>query len=219
MGVSTGVEKKGFAAKALRGIGCGLLIAAMAACSTSSKSAAPVSVNQALQDYLNGNVSLAKSEFQAIVKADPTNKYGWYNLGVIAQNAGQTSSAAKDYLLAIKADPTFESPLYNLGVLRFQSNQIPDAINYLAKATVANPKDANAHWNLGLALIRPATKADNARATKELNLALKLNPALVKTLKLPAKKPAPTAGGTGPGGSGRAGSVAKKASTTTSKAP
>jgi len=226
VGQGTGDGKKGFLSNAGRRAGfvvlAVVLAVALAACSTSSSGVDPnVSLSKALADYFAGNVSLAKSEFQAIVKADPTNKYAWYDLGVIAQGNGDTSGAATDYLKSIGIDPTFESPLYNLGVLRYQENNIDDAITYLTRAVAANAQDANAHWNLGLALARKDTKPDNTLATKQLNEALKLDPALIKTLGVPSKssRPAPTRGGTGPNGSGGTATTTKttvKATTTTS---
>jgi len=225
VGQGTGDGKKRFGSKVGRG-GFGalavVLAVVLAACSTSSSPVDPnVSLSKALADYFAGNVSLAKSEFQAIVKADPTNKYAWYDLGVIAQGNGDTSGASSDYVKAIGIDSTFESPLYNLGVLDFQANKIDDAITYLTRAVASNAQDANAHWNLGLALARKDTHQDNLLATKQLNLALKLQPALIKTLGVPSKssRTAPTRGGTGPNGSGGTGTTTKttvKAKTTTS---
>ena len=202
VGQVTGVDKKGIVAKTVRGIGLGVLVAALAACSTGGTptSAPNVTLQQALSDYFAGNIQLAKAEFQTVVKNDPNEQYGWYNLGVIAQGASDSNTAEKDYKKAIAIQPNFQSALYNLGVLLFQKNKIPDAIDYLGKAAAANPKDANSHWNLGLALAETHKPADNARAKIELNRALKLNPDLIKTLGTPSKTTAPTSGGTAPAG-------------------
>jgi Tfp pilus assembly protein PilF len=221
MGVRTGVKR------VATGIGVVVLVAAMGACSTSSKGVASnVTLQQALNDYYNGNVSLAKAEFEQVTKEDPSNKFAWYNLGVIAgATANGSGTAGTDYQKALAIDPNFESALYNYGVLRFQAGDITQAISYLDKAVVANPKDANAHWNLGLALARPRTAADNKRSTSELNIALKLNPNLISSLGITPKP----AGGTGgaAGGTGGTGTpttkapatATTKAATTTSPAP
>jgi Tfp pilus assembly protein PilF len=154
----------------------------------STRAAAPrASVADALAKYKAGHVALAKTELQAVVKKDPTDKYGWYDLGVITQGSGDNKSAGVDYLKAIAIDPRFEAALYNYGVLRFQANDIAPAILYLRRAAAADPNDANAHWNLGLALARPNTPATNKQASVELNLALKLDPKLIKTLDLPVR--------------------------------
>jgi tetratricopeptide (TPR) repeat protein len=226
MGVSqgTGETRKRFRSNANRAVGIGVcavvLAAGLAACSTSKSPSvgSGVTLQKALADYDAGNITLAKAEFQELTTTTPTDYYPWYDLGVIAQDDQQVSTAVADYIKALDINPTFESALYNLGVVRFQQGNFPGAITELTKAVTSNPKDANAHWNLGLALVRIHTKTDDALAKTELNKALALDPALIKTLGIPsrpAKVPAPAAGGTGPKGSGASGA----AKTTTSKAP
>ncbi len=227
VGHRTGENKKRFRSNAVHGVGIGVLAVVLAmmlaACSSSGPSVdSGVTLQKALADYDAGNVSLAKAEFQELTKTDPTDYYPWYDLGVIAQGAGQTSSAVTDYGKALAIDPTFESALYNLGVVRFQQGNFPGAVNELTKAVASNPKDANAHWNLGLALVRLDTKVDNKLATEQLNAALKIDPALLKTLGVPTrttKTPAPAAGGTGPKGGSGSTATTTTAKTTTSKAP
>src|SRR2546430_15611809 len=137
-------------------------------------------LSKALRDYASGNVQGAKSEFQQVVTIDPNNKYGWYNLGVIAQYAGDKKVATSDYNKALALDPKFESALYILGVLRYAAGDWDGAISYLTRATAAKPKDASAWWNLGPALAHKHTKADDKRSTDALNEALKLNPNLLR---------------------------------------
>ena len=156
------------------------------------------------------------------MKTDPNDKYGWYNLGVIAQGAGKTSTAANDYLQAHQ-DPTRPSSrrCTTSACCSFQSNDITDAITYLGRATVANPKDANAHWNLGLALGRHAhDRPTTSEPRSELNNALKLNPTLIKTLGTPPKTSAPATKAGGQCAAGGSGAVKPigQAVTTTSKA-
>ncbi|HTD51367.1 MAG TPA: tetratricopeptide repeat protein [Acidimicrobiia bacterium] len=226
VGQGTGDEKKWLRSKAKRRAGFGglavVLAVVLAACSTSSGVDPNVSLSKALADYFAGNVSLANREFKAIVKTDPTNKFAWYDLGVIAQGSSDSSGATTDYLRAIRIDPAFESPLYNLGVVDFQAGKLDDAITYLTRAIASNPHDANAHWNLGLALAGKHIPKDNILATKQLNAALKIDPALLRTLGTPShssRQIAPTHGGTGPKGSGGTGTTTKTTvkATTSSK--
>src|SRR5690242_5355053 len=98
----------------------------MSACGSSSKPSqgsssqqAAVLLSKALSDYFSGNVEVAKSEFQQVVDLDPNNKYGWYNIGVIAQQSNDSKTAEADYKKALALDPNFEPVLYNLGVLRY----------------------------------------------------------------------------------------------------
>jgi tetratricopeptide (TPR) repeat protein len=190
MGVVTGT---GVMKKVARGAAIGVLAVAMAACGSSSKGGSgPVTISQALADYYAGNTSKATSEFRDIVKADPTNKFGWYNLGVIAQYAGNSKEAASDYLKVLAIDPKFEGALYNLGLVRYSGGNAKESIKLLRRAVAVTPGDANAHWNLGLAMASIAnTKAQNDAATKELNKALKINPGLLKGV---AKPQVPTGG-------------------------
>jgi len=130
--------------------------------------------------------------FSCIVKNSPSDKYGWYNLGVVAQSDKHFAAAATDYEKAIAIDPKFEAPLYNLGVLRLQAYDITTAITLLTSAVVLNPKDANAHWKLGTAYAAFHTAAGNERATVELNKALKLDGLPPPPAQCPAYKTTPT---------------------------
>jgi Tfp pilus assembly protein PilF len=186
--VKAGEVKSGFGKKLASGVTISVLTLSFAACSTSKgpSVAANVTLQKAIDDYTAGNVTLAKSEFQQVVKTNPSDKYAWYNLGVIAQYAGSASEASTDYQQSLAIDPHFESPLFNYGLLKLTQNDLDSAIGYLGRAVVETPKDANAHWQLGLALAkRGKGKADNDRSTKELNTALKLDPSLIKSLGAP----------------------------------
>ena len=187
MGVVAGVKVRGrlsgVAKKVASGAVIGVLALSLAACS-SGKAKVVGTLDQGLADYRAGNIALAKSEFEQLVKNDPNNKFGWYNLGVLAQYAGNSSEASADYQKALTIDPSFESALYNYGLVKAAGNDLNAAIDLLGKAATANPKDAGAHWQLGLALAKrgDTTKGDNARSTKELNAGLKLDPTLIKSL-------------------------------------
>jgi Tfp pilus assembly protein PilF len=169
-------------------IAVALVIGATAgACGSSSKgdgaqgssTQAATLLSKALSDYFSGNVEVAKSEFQQVVDLDPNNKYGWYNLGVIAQYANDKKGAEADYKKALALDANFEPVLYNLGVLRYGASDWDGAISYLRRAVAVNDKDANAWWNLGLALAHKHTKATDKESTDALNKALALNPKLI----------------------------------------
>lgn len=155
---------------------------AIRSCDKSQAAAVTALISKALKDYAKGNTARAKGEFEQAVKEDPEQKYAWFDLGVIAQAAKNDNEAGDDYKNAVALDPNFESALYNYGLMRSQANDLPTAIAYLSRAVAVDPNDANAHWNLGLALSKANTPADNARATIEINKALKLNPKLGKTI-------------------------------------
>jgi Flp pilus assembly protein TadD len=194
-----------------------LIIGTMAACgsdnsggSAGSTGTAATLLSKALSDYFSGNIEVAKGEFQQVVNLDPKNKYGWYNLGVIAQYSGDKKQAADDYNKALELDPQFESVLYNLGVLRYNASDWQGAVNYLRRATAINAKDANAWWDLGLALAHLHHNATDKEATDALNKALKLNPNLVPNR---AKGSSGASGATG--SSGTSGASGAAVTTTT----
>jgi Flp pilus assembly protein TadD len=161
-----------------------LVLAALAgACSSSSHPAAPNLTQPCPALGGHQDLAAAKRQCGGLVKEDPRNKLGWYNLGVIAEATHDTNTASTDYAKAIEIDPRFEPALYNYGLLRYNAGDSHAAISYLRRAVAQNPKDANALWHLGLALQEPRTKATDLEATHFLNAALKLDPSLIKTLK------------------------------------
>jgi len=191
-----------------------LLIGTMAACgsskggdSASGTGDCSTLLSKALSDYFSGNIEVAKSEFQQVTDCDPKNKYGWYNLGVIAQYANDKKQAETDYQKALALDPQFESVLYNLGVLRYAASDWDGAISYLRRATAVNASDANAWWNLGLALAQKHTNPTDKESTDALNKAVKLNPNLL---------PGRGTGASGASGASGAGAASGAAPTTTS---
>jgi Tfp pilus assembly protein PilF len=147
-------------------------------------------VKEAQGDFAKGRTDLAKSEFEAAVAQWSDNKYGWFGLGVIAQDAKDASQARTDYDTALAIDPHFESALYNYGVLLYLDNDLDQAITYLDRAVRENDTDANAHWDLGLALAKRNHGDDSKRSTVEFNKALELNPRLLNRL---ASSPSTTA--------------------------
>ena len=179
----------------MRRIACVVLLAVLAgACGSSGHSAAPsltLPITPRGQDTAR-NMADAKKQFGALVKEDPKNKFGWYNLGVIAEYEHDTTAAAADDLEAIAIDPHFEAALYNYGVLQYGAADYPAAITYLRRAVKEDARDANALWHLGIALGMRHTPAADREATRDLNAALKLDPTLVKT-----RTPASGSGGSG----------------------
>jgi len=132
----------------------------------------------ALRAFSAGKVSLAQTTFQMVVKQDPSNKYGWYDLGVIAQGSNNLKGAQGDYLKALGLDPRFEAALYNEALVRFRAGSIIQAIPLLSRAISLDPGDANAHWALGLVFARMNLPTAKGEVVQELSEALKLNPSL-----------------------------------------
>jgi tetratricopeptide (TPR) repeat protein len=114
-------------------------------------------------------------DFTEVVRLDPKNKFGYYNLGLIAQNAGNKTAAKNDYQVVLTIDPKYTPALYNFGILRAQDGATADAISLYRRATASDPKFADAHFNLGL-LLRASgqTEAGNT----EVQTAVRLDPTL-----------------------------------------
>ncbi|MFD4144669.1 tetratricopeptide repeat protein [Streptomyces sp. NPDC058572] len=106
----------------------------------------------------------AKTTFKKVLKADPGNKYAWYNLGVMAHWSNEQAAARKSYDKALKADPKFGPALFNEAVL-IQANDPDRAVVLLKRAIASNPKASTAHFLLGEILAKKA-KDSFARAVE-----------------------------------------------------
>ena len=135
-------------------------------------------LDSALSAFSAGKVSLAQTTFQTVVSQDPNNEYGWYDLGVIAQDTNNLKQAQADYVKALAIDPKFEAALYNEGLVRFRAGGTIQAIPLLSRAIALDPQDANAHWALALVFARLSLPSSDAEVIQELSEALKLNPSI-----------------------------------------
>jgi len=158
-----------------------VVILALAGCSTTRTAHTQEPTLPVLPAYASPNPAANRSYFEAIVKANPMEKYAWYNLGVIAQGS-DPKTAAVDYLRAIAIDPRLEAALYDYGMLRLRANDVNGAITYLRRAVAENPRDANALWNLGLAYARMDGRGADVAARRYLNQALVIDPTLRSAL-------------------------------------
>ena len=137
---------------------------------------------EALDENAKGNSAAARKKFQELLRQDPANKLAAYNLGVLAQQAGDLREARSKYELTLNLDPAYEPALYNFAILTNQEGDAKGAVALYERAIKADPRDANAHYNLGLLLRR---LGDEQRSELAIGEALKLDPSL--------KPPAPLA--------------------------
>ncbi|MFE8942814.1 tetratricopeptide repeat protein [Streptomyces sp. NPDC007856] len=72
----------------------------------------------------NHDAQGADRTYRRVLELDPQNKYAWYNLGVMAHEAGRTANAGADYAEALKIDPKFTSALFNEALLLESSDPI-----------------------------------------------------------------------------------------------
>jgi tetratricopeptide (TPR) repeat protein len=163
-----------------------ILIAALTACGSSSKTArvspgatdaaSPSELlSKALREHVAGDSAQAKKDYEAVIEKDPRNKFAFYNLGLIAQRENRASDAENQYRLALTIDSAYEPALYNLAILRANAGDTSGAIDLYRRAIAANAKDASAHFNLGLLLRRTSQIIDG---DAEIRAAVKLDPSL-----------------------------------------
>ncbi|MFF4351594.1 tetratricopeptide repeat protein [Streptomyces sp. NPDC001530] len=118
----------------------------------------------------------AAHTYNKVLELDPRNTFAWYNLGVIAQQAGRTADARAAYDKALKIDPKFTSALYNEAILLRRSE--PDrAIEVLQRAIAVNPKaDTAARLELGQIL---AERDRDDEAEEQFRRVVAVNPSLL----------------------------------------
>jgi Tfp pilus assembly protein PilF len=126
-------------------------------------SATTTLVQKGLDQLAAGDTDAAKVTFQNVIGLDPGNVYGHYNLGVIAQGAGQDEAAMKEYDAALATSDDFAPALYNKGILT-ESTDLDAAVALYRKAVAADPKMASAFMRLGFALVHLGKTADGEQA-------------------------------------------------------
>jgi Tfp pilus assembly protein PilF len=166
---------------------CPLAVVALvtAACSSNGPSATPSGtanqlVGAGLAAQQQGQIPQAKQDYQAAIGKDPNNKYAYYDLGVIYQQAQDSTDASTDYRRALVIDPNFKPALFNMAVLETSSDP-HGAIALYQQLLQLNPNDANVNFNLGLLLI---AQGQPAQGHADLSKAVQIDPSL--TSRLPA---------------------------------
>ena len=139
-----------------------------------------VLVNEGLSLQREGKLTEARDAYRRALRTDPKNKFALYDLGVLAQDAGQVNMAVGNFENALRIDPDFVPALVALAVLE-AATEPQEAIKLYQRAVKLEPNQATPHFNLGL-LLRSMGQAANGDA--EVAVALRIEPALVS--KLPA---------------------------------
>jgi Tfp pilus assembly protein PilF len=139
-----------------------------------SESAAEL-LARGLREQVDGRTDAAERDFRAVLAKDPSNKFAYYNLGLIAQNHNDNVKAENAYRAAISIDATYWPALFNLAILRVAANDATEAVRLYREVIKANPTYASAHLNLGY-LLKSLGKI--AEGDAELEIARSLAPAL-----------------------------------------
>lgn len=134
----------------------------------------PVLLQAGLAAQQQGESLTARGIYLEVVARSPDNATALFNLGVLAQAAGDSDEALARYRAANEADPTLTGPLFNLATILARTDRA-EAVNAYRRVLELDPSSAAAHLNLGLVLAELGSLAD-ARA--ELAAAIGLDPSL-----------------------------------------
>jgi tetratricopeptide (TPR) repeat protein/SAM-dependent methyltransferase len=109
----------------------------------------------------------ADTTFHDLLAIDPTNKYAWYDLALIAQETNRASAALADYAKAISIDPRYTPAMFNEAILLERASPRA-ALSIYRRITSINPRAATAFLREGWVYDRLGNRArgaqDHARA-------------------------------------------------------
>lgn len=121
----------------------------------------------------------AETTFRDVLVLAPTNKYAWYNLGLIAQVQNQASAALADYSKALSIDGKYTPAMYNKAIL-LEHTDLHSALALYRQITSINPKAATAYLRESFVYDRLGDKA-SARQARAHAVALDKSLATVTT--------------------------------------
>jgi tetratricopeptide (TPR) repeat protein len=119
------------------------------------------------------DTATAERLYRRLLKVDPTDAAGRYNLANLLRAGGRTVEAEALYREAVKADPDFAEAWYNLADMLDEGGRSTEAIAALQAAIEANPDYADAVFNLALLQQKLERHQDAAAGWKRY---LKLDP-------------------------------------------
>ena len=119
---------------------------------SSQAAAVDALVQEGLDQLGAGDTEGATSTFGKVLDVDGDNKYAHFNLGVIAQQAGDDTTAMTEYDAALQTDDAFAPALFNKGILT-EGADLEDAVALYERAVAADPEMAAAYMRLGFALV------------------------------------------------------------------
>ena len=105
---------------------------------SSAAAAGDALVKKGLEQLAAGDTAGAQATFEKVLTIDADNKYAHFNLGVIAQQAGDDETAMTDYDAAIAADDAFAPALYNKAILT-EPTDLDAAVVHYRRTVAADP--------------------------------------------------------------------------------
>lgn len=145
--------------------------------STTSVSLPTNMLEVALQFHNQGRLDDAVRAYNAVLSVDPTNKFAFYNLGVIAQGRQQYDVAIENYTKTLALDDTFNPARYNRGLAYRDTDKVDLAVTDLQGVIKADPKNASAMYNLGQIYIKQGRATEGSKLVTD---ALVINPGLAQ---------------------------------------
>jgi tetratricopeptide (TPR) repeat protein len=121
----------------------------------------------------NGDHAAAERLYRRLLKVDPADSAGRYNLANLLRADGRMVEAEAMYREAVKVDPDYAEAWYNLADVLDESGRSAEAITALQSAVKANPDYADAVFNLALLNQKLERHQDAAAGWKRY---LKLDP-------------------------------------------
>jgi tetratricopeptide (TPR) repeat protein len=108
-----------------------------------------VSLNEGINYLKEGNLNLAITNFDEVIKIDPFSSIAFYYRGICKKNLFQFEEAKGDLLHSMKLDPKQAATYIELGELYHIQNDFIKAADEYEKAIELNPQQVEAYYNLG----------------------------------------------------------------------
>lgn len=110
--------------------------------------------------HRRGNLTEASTAYAHYLQTNPTDKVGYFNLGVTLQTSNQYTAALQCYARALEIDPYYPEALNNTGILLHAEGKLEAARACFARALAARPQYVDAEYNYATA----ASDADDYEA-------------------------------------------------------
>ena len=138
--------------------------------------AAATLLQTGLDQMAAGDETSAKTTFENVLSLDPENLYALYNLGVIAQNAGETDEAMDYYDQALVIQTDYTPALYNKAIL-LEKTDLDQSIQLYRQVIGIDDTMAAAYMRLGFALVHQGKEDEGAEFLEQ---GIKLDPAMTE---------------------------------------
>ncbi|GAA1761099.1 hypothetical protein GCM10009681_35350 [Luedemannella helvata] len=122
-----------------------------------------------------GDLASAEKTFRSLLEVDASNKYAWYNLGVVEQRRKKNAQAVASYDKALAADPGFTPAMYNKAIILEDKRDDAAAMRLYKQIVVLNPKASTTFLRMGLLQLR---KGETDSARDSFSKALAIDPQL-----------------------------------------